>query len=186
MASTLTKGRTNPCKDNIGGIRSLYLFTYVYYDPSNFGGEPGVSLTSFPATTIYRFEGVNANFNEQIISDERGLYFSQDLTFSLKKQSVSDTNIWNDAMGYDLRYVVQYNNGKLRLGGLYNGGRVRSVEIVSGGAKNDFNGYNITISGQERWAAPFMDSLDVLTSGGYIVQDGNNFVFQDGNNYIFQ
>lgn len=187
MSCALTTGRTEPCKDNIGGLKNIYLFPYVYYTYSQIVGTRGSEITSFPVnTTVYQYEINGGNFTETPNNDENGLYYEQSLTFSLLKQDLATTTELNRAMKLDLRYIVEFNDGSLKVGGLWKGARITTINQLSGGAKTDFNGYRVTITSREEYMSAYISSLDIITGGeSYIFQDDNNFIFQDSNNYIF-
>ena len=185
--SYVTKGRTEIiCRDNVGGIRNVYLMKYIYYPITSIVGGMSGYLKEFPTSILYKYETQNANFSETINNDENGIYFEQSLNFDLIKQDFLTTKELDAIRDLELRYVVEFNNGLYRVGGLYNGSNIENFSIDSGGAKSSFNGYKVSIKSREEYAAPFIDNLTVITgSNNYIFMDGNNFVFMDGNNYIF-
>lgn len=178
--ANLTKGRTNPCKDNVGGIKYIYLFKYVPYDYTQIVGQRGVAVTGFPTTTIYKYEVENATFNETIINDENGIYYDQALNFTLTQQSVKSTILLDQIRKIDVRFIVQYNNGKYRIGGLWKGAKITSLEILSGGAKTDLSGYRVTITGQERFQAAFLDGLSIFDiAESILLEDLTELLLED-------
>jgi len=190
--SILTKGRNElTCYNNIGGIKKVYLFKYVNYAYSQIVGEKGVELTSFPVTTIHEYEIKGGSFNENIQNDENGILYNQELSFTLTKQDLATTIKLNTLRNIDLRYIVEFNDGSLKIGGLYNGAEINSLELVSGGSKSEFNGYRVSINSKERYQAAYINNL--LSVGfeiynevnTYNFMDDNNFIFNDSNNYIF-
>jgi len=166
MSCALTTGRTNPCNDNVGGVKRVYLFKYEDYANTSILGLKGSTLTSFPATDIYSYECVNANFNEDIINDENGISVDQTLTFTLRKQNLLTTQRIEPITNIDVRYIVEFNNGKFRIGGLFKGANIQELKLVSGGRKEDLNGYQITIKSTEEYQAAFIDNL---SSAGFTV-----------------
>jgi len=190
--SILTKGRNElTCYNNIGGIKKVYLFKYVSYAYSQIVGEKGVELTSFPYTIIYEYEIKGGSFSENIQNDENGILYNQELSFTLTKQDLTTTIKLNTLRNIDLRYIVEFNDGSLKIGGLYNGAEINTLELVSGGSKSEFNGYRVSINSKERYQAAYIDDLEDV---GFIIygevydyqfQDDNNFIFMDGNNYQF-
>lgn len=184
MSCGLTSGRTEPCRDNIGGIKNVYLFKYF---ETNSIVRTGQLVISFPSSEIYLFYQMGASFNETISNDENGEVFEQSLNFRLNKQDVLTTNKLNTVHQIDLRFIVEFYDGSFRIGGLYNGAKITAMDINSGGSKSEGNGYNVTITGRELISAPYIDNLEVITGGvdNYIFMDGNNFIFMDGNNFIF-
>jgi len=156
----LTSGRTEPCLDNVGGIKRVYLFKYVDYTHTQIVGVKGSTLTSFPSTSIYGYECVLASFDETINNDDDGISVDQTLSFTLTKQELLTTRKLEDLQKIDFRYIVQYNNGKYRIGGLFKGASIEEIKAVSGGSKSDLNGYQITIKSEEEYQAAFIDDLD--------------------------
>ena len=186
MSCVLTSGRIEPCRDAIGGVKNVYLFPYVKYNNSQIDIK-FQTLVSFPTTNIFKYEVQNGTFEQNIVNDENGVSYQQSLIFTMFKQDRLTTNELNTLTNIDFRYVAELYDGTFRVGGLFNGAKVESLTLVSGGTKQDLNGYNVTITGLEEIQAPFLDSLDVLSAGAnYIFQSGDNFIFMDGNNYIFQ
>lgn len=185
MSCVLTKGRIEPCRDTVGGVKNVYLFPFVKY--TNEIVVQDQTLVFFPNTQLYKYEVKGGQFEQTISNDENGISYEQSLSFTMFKQDVLTTKELNTLTNIDFRYVVELNDGTFRVGGLYNGAKVDTLTLSSGGAKQDLNGYNLTISSLEEVQAPYLDGLGVLISGfNYIFMSGDNFIFMDGNNYIFQ
>ena len=186
--AVLTKGRTEiACRDNIGGIRYVYLFKFVDYAFNEIVGVRSNNITSFPYTDVYRFDISNGSFNETINNDENGISYNQTLTFTLLKQDLFTTQELKVLTNIDFRYIVEYNDGSLKMGGVYNGANITNLELVSGGSKQELNGYNLTRESNERYKAPYMEDTSVVTHDvSYFFQNGLNFVFQDIDNYLFE
>lgn len=159
MPCNLSTGRSEPCLDNQGGIKRVYLFKYVDYIYSQIVGVKGSTLTSFPPTDIYAYECVNATFDEQIENEDDGISINQTLNLTLLQQDVETTLKLENLMKFDFRYIVEYNNGKFRIGGLFNGANIEEINAVSGGSKASLNGYKIIIKGDEEYPAAFIDDL---------------------------
>lgn len=183
MSCGLTTGRAEPCSDNIGGLRKVYLFNYTNYNQTQItGGLDGDAVTTYPATTIYEFPVFGASFNENITQDEQGYKYSQSLNFRLKKIGFT-TNIDLDiATRRDIGFIVEFNDGTFRIGGLWNGARVQNLEINTGGAKGDFNGYDITIVADEIHPAPEITDLSsagFTVSGVLLLENPNELLMQN-------
>lgn len=188
MSYGITSGRTEPCRDNIGGIKNVYFFPFTSYDHTEIV-RSGAEVTNFPATEVFKYEVRNGNFTETINNDEEGISYDQSLTFDMFKKDLTTTNELNTLRNIDFRYIVEYWAGYYKIGGLYSGGRVTSMDLPTGGAKNDLNGYNVTVTSKEEHQSSFID-IDLFTINGvvynFIFEDGNNFVFEDGNNFTFE
>jgi hypothetical protein len=182
----LTSGRTEPCLDNIGGIRTIWLFAFVDYDFTQVLGVRGSTVTSFPATDIYEFETRNANMSETSTNDENGVSFDQSLTFTLKQQDLRTLRDLHTLEKLDLRYIVKMNDGKLKIGGLWKGARL-SFEAVSGGSLRDLIGYNITIKGKEEYPSAFLSNLNDFTQIQYLLlEDGDPFLLESAEFLILE
>lgn len=175
MSCTLINGRTNPC-NTISGIKRVYLFKYVQYLDTQIVCVPGSELISFPESNIYAFECVNATFDETFTNDDNGVSVNQSLSFTLKKQDAASTELLSSLLDFDLRFIVELNDGRYKIGGLYNGATVDNLTTVSGGAKQELNGYNITISANEEHTAPFVDLDDFLLSYNFIIEGVSSLI----------
>lgn len=185
MSCVLTSGRTEPCYDNVGGIKYVYLFPFVEYAYNQIEGVRGVEITSFPETTLYKYEVVNGNFSENITNDENGISYSQRLTFTLFKQDLATTTELDLMTNIDLRYIVEFNNGDLKMGGVYNGVRLDNYTIDSGGSKSSLNGYNLTFTSDEQYASPFITDIGVF-NGYLLLETSFNYLLEDSNKIILQ
>jgi len=187
MSCTLISGRTEiGCRSNIGGVKSVYLFPFVDYAYNLIGGVRGVEITSFPSTTLYKYETTGANFSETITNDDNGVSYEQSLTFTLFKQDLLTTNELNRLTQIDLRYIVEYNDGTYKMGGVYNGARLEDYSIESGGNKSSLNGYNLTFNSTEEYLAPFMSEALVLglASGFLLLETDFNVLLETGDKII--
>ena len=182
MSCGLTKGRTEPCRDNVGGIKYIYLFPFVEYDDDEIDGTKGVEITEFPSTTIYKYSVENALYSENIVNDENGINYAQNLTCTLTKQDVGTTKELNTIKDIDLRCIVEFNSGKFKMLGVYNSLRLTQYSIESGGIKSDLNGYNLTFEGLEEYSAPFIDNLN--TVGFYILLETSFFMLLESGDKI--
>lgn len=165
MACVLTSGRTEPCKDSVGGLKAVYFATFV---------EDAFTVTAGQATDIdaaltvaYKFDlRANENtFNQSPVSDRStGVTLNtQTLVIRLKKQDAA-TAVQVDALtkGRVLAVVEGYD-GTFKVMGLTDGCDVTASDIQSGGAKGDFNGYELTLTAEEPSLAPHLDG-DTITA----------------------
>ena len=179
------RGRLEPCKDNLGGIKEVYLFSYDYDKAKLATGKRGVSITSYPSTIIFKYDVKDGNFTENR-SDELGDW-SQDLSFTLHNQNALDSFEIEKLMRLELGVIILEWSGVYRLIGAENGCNIDSSKVSSGGGHADFNGYNIAISGKERYKSPQI--VDFANSGftdNEIVFLANNFearVLQDSGEF---
>lgn len=187
MSSILTSGRTEiSCRDNIGGIRKIFLFPFVEYSHTQILGTRGEDVTTFPATDIYEFAITGGSMIEDSQNEPEGLSYNQNVSFTLKKQDFDTTRELFQISQYDIRYIVEFNTGEHKIGGLFNGASL-SFDTDSGGAKNTFNGYNVKLESKEEWQSAFIDDLG---GAGFtilhhlLLPDGDDFLTPDGKKII--
>lgn len=152
----LTKGRKEPCKNNAGGIKELYLSTYVDYSVRQIVGYREQFITSFPDTQVYRYEGQNITFDENI--NEDGSY-SQNINLRLIKQDLATAQLLSILIKNKVRAVIVDYLGGIRVAGCVNG-LDAEIKTNTGGSRVDFNGYDLTLNGSEEFQAPFIADLE--------------------------
>ena len=81
--SILTSGRTEPCRDNIGGIKKLFLFPFVEYAHTLITQVRGKEITAFPATDVYEFDITRGSMSESVENNDGELSYNQNLSFVL-------------------------------------------------------------------------------------------------------
>lgn len=153
--SDLTSGRREPCKNNLGGLRKLFLMEYVEYPTRLMVGRKTMKLTSFPPTLIFEFEGNQKNANENYVE---GAY-EQSISFTMSQQDVDTLQNVSLLMNKRLRAITVDWKAKNKVYGLV-GGLDVEVMAKSGNGKADFNGYQVTLKGMEQYQAPFVDFLE--------------------------
>lgn len=159
MACDLTRGRKEPCKDVVGGLRAVY-----FTDFGDFGTvtQTADEITDMSGTfTAYKYEVKgNSSFEQTITSSrENGTtFFEQTLNLTLHKLSKEDhAEIKLLAFGRPHVAVEDYN-GNVFVMGLEHGADVSGGTIVTGAAMGDLSGYTLTLTGQELKPANFVDS----------------------------
>ena len=160
MACDLTKGRKEPCKDVVGGIKEVYFIDYgdiaITYDSTNTD-----VVDDLGAVTAFKYElKGNSSFEQTITSSrENGTtFFEQTLNLTLKKLS-KESNKELKLLAYGRPHVaVEDYNGNVFVMGLEHGAEVSGGTIVTGAAMGDLSGYTLTLSAQEVLPANFVDS----------------------------
>jgi hypothetical protein len=159
MACDLTRGRKEPCKDVVGGLRAVY-----FTDFGDFGTvtQTGDEITDMSGTfTAYKYDlKGNSTFEQTVTaSRENGtVFFEQTLNLTLKKLSKED-NAEIKLLAYGRPHVaVEDYNGNVMVMGLEHGADVSGGTIVTGGAMGDLSGYTLTFTGQELKPANFVAS----------------------------
>jgi len=159
MACLLTSGRTEPCKDAIGGLKAIYFYDFLE-DAFTVSSSEATAINS-SLTTAYKYDLLadGNNLEEVGTSDQNtGTYtVLQTATFSLKKQDKDTANEINLLSKARPGAVVQDRLGNYKVIGLSDG-LVISGTAASGGEKASFNGYNLTAIATEAEFAPTLDS----------------------------
>lgn len=156
MACTLNSGRTEPCKDVVGGITAVYFL--------DFGNVATVDeltdqISDFAASaTAYKYEVKgNSSLTQNINSSrENGTtFFEQVLSLTLHKLSAVD-NKEIKLLAYGRPHIiVEDNNGDFYLMGREYGADVTGGTIVTGAAMGDMSGYTLTFTAMEKMPANY-------------------------------
>ena len=131
------------CKDSIGGVKSLFLSPFVKFPRRLFLSD----AMTFP--TVERVDAIfmpGASFNENLNSDEG---FDQTLNFSLLK--LQSDEFKPRLLKNEWRAIAEDYNGSYWILGAMNGLRLTGHEGTSANNKNEFTGYNFTLTGQEEY-----------------------------------
>jgi hypothetical protein len=159
MACDLTRGRKEPCKDVVGGLKAVY-----FTDFGDFGTvtQTDDEITDMSGTfTAYKYElKGNSSFEQAITSSrENGTtFFEQTLNLTLKKLSKED-NKELKLLAFGRPHVaVEDYNGNVFVMGLEHGAEVSGGSIATGSNMSELSGYSITLSASELKPANFVDS----------------------------
>lgn len=153
--SVLTSGRTEPCNNNVGGLKELWLTSFIPYSAQLIVGYRDMLISSFPNTLIFEYEGQEKTFTEKQ-RDDKG--YDQEITITFIKQDLVSSNLFGLLLKKKLRAIVVDRLGKIRVAGLHNGLDVE-LESTTNGTKGGFIGYRVTLTGEEPFSAPFLPSL---------------------------
>ena len=154
---TLTRGRQEPCKNSVGGIKNIYF--------TDFGDFGTVTLTDDEITdmdgtfTAFKYEVKGNSSLEQTVNSSREngtTFYEQTLNLTLKKLSKED-NKELKLLAYGRPHVaVEDYNGNVMVVGLEHGADVSGGTIVTGAAMGDLSGYTLTLTAMETKPAVFM------------------------------
>src|SRR6056300_1850806 len=158
----ITRGRKEPCKDVVGGLKTVYFSDFGDYgtvaqtddEITDMTGDSSNDLTAYK----YELKG-NSSFEQAITSSrENGTtFFEQTLNLTLKKLSKEDHKEIK-LLAYGRPHVaVEDYNGNVFIMGAEHGADVSGGTIVTGAAMGDLSGYTLTLSGMERRPANFLD-----------------------------
>ena len=163
MACALTTGRTEPCKDAIGGLKKAYFLDYVEDSFTVVAGEATAVNVAVTEVFEYPLRATNNTFTEALVSDKNTgtTVNTQTLEVRLKKQDAATSNeIKLMAHGRPVIIIVG-NDGAHKVIGISEGSDLTGSNIQSGGARADFNGYDLTFTAEEVELAPILDSATV-------------------------
>lgn len=181
----LTRGRSSGCFDNVGGIKRVYLFRYERYPIFQLSGLQDGELTDFPPVNYFAYDIQGGSFTEGIVNDENGVKFEQTLTFTLTKQDRDTTAELDRIQKSDVRFVVVFNNGDMKMGGCVNGAKLIDYNIDSGSSKASLNGYKLTFTAVEEYSAPIIRKMNPIDpDAGFLLLEDGNFVLQENYYYI--
>jgi len=181
MACDLTKGRKEPCKDVVGGLKAVYFTDFGDYGTVTQTDDEITDMTGTFTAYKYELKG-NSSFEQTITSSrENGTtFFEQTLNLTLKKLSKED-NKELKLLAYGRPHVaVEDYNGNVFVMGLEHGAEVTGGTISTGAAMGDLSGYTLTLSAQELKPANFVDSptaadpFDGMASATVTVTEGTN------------
>ena len=165
MCDFITTGRTEPCKDSVGGINAVYFVDFgsagFVYDTVD--TDVIESVTGSPTAYKYEVRG-NSTYTENIQSSrENGTTaFEQVLELSLKKLTKEDHKAIKLLSFNRPHILIEDNNGNVFFSGLEYGMDVTGGTVVTGGAMADMTGYTLSFTGMEKKPANF---LKVAVSG---------------------
>ena len=163
MACTLTNGRIINCKDDIGGLKSVYFIDYgdlgaITYETD---GDTIASIAGEQHAFKYDLKGSASSFTQTIVSsrDAGTTVFEQALELTLPNLSITDNKELKLIAYGNPHVIVEDNNGNAFLMGTKFGADVEGGTIVTGGAMTDMSGYTLSLKGMEPKPANFFTDL---------------------------
>ena len=173
MACTIGSGRTEPCKDVVGGLKAVYILNFetANYSVSENSADSALNIArldnvgtdALNEAQAYKYElKGTSSYTENIqASKENGtLAFEQVLELQLKKLT-KQSHKELKALSFGRPHVIiEDYNGNLFLAGREHGMEVTGGTIVTGTAMSDMSGYTLTLTGMERKPAQFLTAGD--------------------------
>ena len=171
MACNLSLGRTEPCKESVGGLTGVYFMNYTTASFST-TGDPNYQITAYPSSsTVYYYDlKGNSSYTETVNSsrDNGTTFFSQELVLNLKKLS-NEMTTQLKLMAYGRPQIfIQTMAGDTLLVGEREGADVTAGTIQTGAALGDLYGYSVTFTGQEQFPAPFVSGSTYASPFGKV------------------
>lgn len=148
MSCNLTAGITLGCRDNVGGLKTMWITDFC--NISNITQSTGDTITQISGTgTFYCFELIrtSSQHTETVnASLEAGTVFYQGevVTYFSKLDQAKRNILKTLAQSQRLAVVVEDNNGTYFYLGQTYGCFISAGSSVTGKALGDANGYNIT------------------------------------------
>lgn len=162
MACDLTAGYSKPCRDEKGGIKSVYFIQteHISSYTETSGQVTAITLTSGNRAWKYALEMNLSSFTDTLTtSRENGTTFAaQSLTVILNDNRQATRNQLVLLAQNDLTCIVELANGDFEMLGADNGLSLETDERASGAVKGDRNGHTITLVGEEDELAYKVDS----------------------------
>ena len=183
MACNLSTGRTEPCKQYIGGIDYIYLFKWSEVDFDNMSNLQSEDTTMAAyvkrgggTLTAYKYDLKGANSFEitsTVSQETAGKVYDQSITVTLKGLDVASVTAFNELMSEKtVAFVRERNTNDYYFFGAINGMTNNGV-FSSGQAAADLSGTTFTMTGQERLpyrriGVSALSSLNIAISGTQI------------------
>lgn len=152
------------CTNGQGGVEEFYPFNFV---ADAFTLTNGVATAmNVGLTTSYKYvSNSDANtFTDVLVSDKKtgNSVATQTLVYQLfKVKGLTNVELTKLAQG-KMSGILKDNAGVYHWVGHENGFNVSAqVEAITGGAKTDVNGYNVTLISENKTLAPTLDSATV-------------------------
>jgi hypothetical protein len=174
MACALTSGRTEPCKNGVGGLKKAYFMDYVENAFTVTNGEATAINVAITEVFDYVLRATNNTLTEALVSakDTGTTVNTQTLEVRLKKQDAATSNqIKLMAHGRPIIVVVGNDNSH-KVMGISEGCDLTGSNIQSGQGRADFNGYDLTFTAEEVELAPTLNSATV-TALEALISDTN-------------
>lgn len=156
MPCTVSLGRLEGCKDQVGGLTAVY---FANFDEVTFAaivdGEIASVVETTPAIYKYDLRGTST-FDQTITSDRNNgtTFAEQTLTVSLKAQDAT-THKEVKALAWGRpKIIIEDNNGNFFVAGSEYGCEMTGT-TSTGAAMGDKTGYELTFVAMEKELAPF-------------------------------
>ena len=163
MACNLTSGRTEPCLDSVGGIKKAIFIDFIEDPFTILAGQATAINAGVTEVFEYGLRTDNNTFSESMVGDKNTgtSVNTQTIEMRLVKQGYETSNeIKLMASGRPVIVLVGYD-GSYKIAGLSEGCDLTGSNIQSGGAKGDFNGYDLTFGATETELAPYLDAATI-------------------------
>jgi len=157
MPCDITSGFQLGCRDNTGGLKSIYILSGSI---TNITGSQGLITGITGSGVFYEFQlfRQTSNYTEELVATpENGtIVYNQSATcVFFKMQTATRNQVRVLAQNPNLQIVIETQNGSENgaarwfLMGQINGSQLLSGTAQTGTAFSDLNGYNLVFTGNE-------------------------------------
>ena len=155
--------RAKVCNNLQGGNEEFYFFNYLEDAFTVVSGE--ATAVNAGLTTAYKYviQGDGNTFTQSSVTDAKvGTKVNTQTLVGQLKQVDASTNVELDKLASGtIGGVVKDRNGKYHWFAKDSINVTSTIEAVTGGARADFNGYNVTLVAETLELAPILDSATV-------------------------
>lgn len=164
MSCDISTGRLEPCLDAVGGIKAVYFVNYGGLDGITYDGSNDSLISELfdgsTTTDVYKFDLKGGSTLEQSFASSRENGTSattQTLTLMLKVQNAATHNQLKLIIYGRPHVIVEYNTGESVICGIEHGCDASESVASLGAGLNDTNNYTVTLIGNEKEYANFLD-----------------------------
>jgi len=169
MGSNIRINRTEPCKNNVGGINSVYFVNYGEIKGVTYSSNGAVitSVDGTPAAFKFNANG-SSSYSETIKSSSRNgtTFYEQNLKITLPKLSEQDQISIDSLAKGRPNIIIQDNNGNLFLSGLDFGSNMIDSNVITGENMLDLSGYVLNFKAMEKFSSKFLYRTNERQSDG--------------------
>jgi hypothetical protein len=154
MSCSITTGYALGCRDSVGGIKTIYVQSFIPTGSCNANLSGAVTgFTGYASGGFFEYDLTKAtsSLTETLnASIENGsLYYTPEVTFTINKLQVAVRNELRLLARNRLLVIVQDNNNRYWVLGAANGLEATAGTAGTGTAFGDRNGYEMTLTGME-------------------------------------
>jgi hypothetical protein len=162
MACIIDSGFALGCRDNLGGVKKVYISTFQPDAVYTYNTD-GEILTALDVNTFHEFaqEIEVATFNQTAnISIENGtIFYTQELSLTFHKNETRTRNLLLMLAKANMSVIVEDQNSQNWLIGKENGVRAINATSNLGKSYGDLNGVTITLQAKEKTTADYITDL---------------------------
>jgi hypothetical protein len=157
MACNLTQGFPIDCKDNVGGVKAVYIANKDNIATITEAAGVVTGITMDAGTYFWKYDQIKetSNFAEAITTNVQNgtVFYAQTIEVIVNKLQTNTRNEILLLAQATTSVIVQDNNNKYWLLGRQNGLDLTGGGSATGTAYGDRNGYTLTFTGSEQQLA---------------------------------